>query len=171
GPALPPGPGAGPGSRRGRRGGRALRIPRRGPAGPPSPGAGRPGQRYFWAASFFAASFISRTTWYFASSAETKPPPRNAPALAKASGFLAFMATSDSWIADRSEAGRSLRTTTGSFGMSFDTQITRMAPRATLPSRVSCWRSGRLVEATSTFLLAMARIDASCDPENVTFEK
>ena len=31
--------------------------------------------------------------------------------------------------------------------------------------------SGRLVEATSTFLLATARIEASCEPENMTFAK
>ena len=65
----------------------------------------------------------------------------------------------------------SLRTTIGSLGISFDTQITRRLPRGTLPSRVSWVRSGRLVEAISTFLFATARIDASCEPENVTFEK
>src|SRR5262245_44329018 len=64
-----------------------------------------------------------------------------------------------------------LRTTIGSFVISFDTQMTRRAPRGTLLSLVSCCRSGRLVDATSTFLLATASIDASCEPENVTFEK
>src|SRR5262245_11762044 len=59
----------------------------------------------------------------------------------------------------------------GSFGMSRETQMTRSAPRGTLLSRVSCWRSGRFVDATTTFLLATARMEASCDPENITFEK
>src|SRR3990167_3458221 len=81
------------------------------------------------------------------------------------------METSDSCTADLKLCGRSLRTTIGSFGMSFDTQITRRAPRGTLPSRVSCWRSGRFVDATSTFLCATAKMDASCDPEKTTFEK
>src|ERR1700757_3383011 len=81
------------------------------------------------------------------------------------------MLTSDSWMADLRRGGRSLRPTMGSLGMSFDTQMTRRHPRGTLFSRVSCWRSGRLVEATSTFLLATARIEASWEPENVTLEK
>src|SRR5262245_17935126 len=81
------------------------------------------------------------------------------------------MLTSDSWMADLRLGGRSLRTTVGSLGMSFETQITRRAPRGTLFSRVSCCRSGRLVDATSTFLLATARMDSSCEPEKVTFEK
>ena len=55
--------------------------------------------------------------------------------------------------------------------MSFETQMTRRAPRGTLASRVSWVRSGMFVEATSTFLFATARIDASCEPENVTREK
>src|SRR5215813_3409667 len=125
---------------------------------------------YFWAASFLAVSFSSRMTWYFPSSAGTKPE-SHAPISLKASGFLAFMLTNDSWMADLRLGGRSLRTTMGSLGMSFDTQITRRPPRGTLFSRVSCWRSGRLVEATSTFLLATARIEASWEPEKVTLEK
>src|SRR5262245_46134353 len=59
----------------------------------------------------------------------------------------------------------------GSLGMIFETQMTLRAPRGTLFSRVSCWRSGKLVDAISTFLADTARIDASCEPENVTFEK
>src|SRR5262247_1069302 len=81
------------------------------------------------------------------------------------------MLTSDSWMADLRLGGRSLRTTMGSLGMSFDTQITRRPPRGTLFSRVSCWRSGRLVEATSTFLLATARIEASWEPDKVDLER
>src|SRR5262244_2501414 len=109
-------------------------------------------------------------TWYFESSAFTKFPTQT-PISLKASGLRAFIEISDSCTACLKLGGRSLRTTMGSLGMSFDTQMTRRAPRGTLFSRVSCWRSGRLVDATSTFLLATARIEASCEPENVTFEK
>src|SRR5262249_9023725 len=81
------------------------------------------------------------------------------------------MLTNDSWMADLRLGGRSLRTTMGSLGMSFDTQITRRPPRGTLFSRVSCWRSGRLVDATWTFLWAPGRIEASCEREKVTLKK
>src|SRR5215467_5639939 len=135
-----------------------------------SPTGSRATMTYFCAASFLAVSFSSRMTWYFPSSAGTKPE-SHAPISLKASGFLAFMLTSDSWMADLRLGGRSLRTTMGSLGISFETQITRRPPRGTLFSRVSCWRSGRLVEATSTFLLATARIEASWEPEKVTLEK
>src|SRR5262245_30179623 len=81
------------------------------------------------------------------------------------------MVTSDSWMAWRRLAGRSLRTATGSLGISFETQITRSALRGTLPSRTSWVKSGRFVDATSTFLFATARIEASWDPENVTLPK
>src|SRR5262249_60589782 len=81
------------------------------------------------------------------------------------------MATSDSCTAERQLRGRFLRTTTGSSGISFETQITRSAPRGTLFSRTSWARSGRFVDAASTFLLATAMIDASWEPENVSLEK
>src|SRR5262247_1034964 len=94
-----------------------------------------------------------------------------APTSLNTSGLCVRMVVRDSRTADLKLAGRSLRTTMGSLGMSFETQMTRRPPRGTLFSRVSCWRSGRFVDATSTFLFATARIDASCEPENVTFEK
>src|SRR6266404_4303152 len=125
---------------------------------------------YFWAASFLATSFRSRITWYFPSAAGTKPP-NQAPISLKTSGLRAFIVVNDSVIAERRLAGMSLRTTIGSFGMSFDTQMTRSAPRGTLFSRVNWLRSGMLVEAISTFLFATARIEASWEPENVIFEK
>ena len=61
------------------------------------------------------------------SSAGTKPP-SHAPISLNTSAFRSLIVTSDSWIAERRLAGRSLRTTMGSFGMSFDTQITRRPP-------------------------------------------
>src|SRR5262249_14271193 len=88
-----------------------------------------------------------------------------------ASGLRTFIEINDSCTACLKLGGRSLRTTMGSLGMSFETQMTRKAPRGTLPSRVSCWKSGRLVEAISTFLLATARMEASCEPENVILLK
>src|SRR5262245_27733068 len=94
-----------------------------------------------------------------------------APTSLNTSGLCVRMVVRDSRTADLKLAGRSLRTTMGSLGMSFETQMTRRPPRGTLFSRVSCCRSWRLVDATSTFLAATARIDASWDPENVTREK
>src|SRR5262245_10297035 len=135
------------------------------------PAAPRLGRiRHFCAASFLAVSLRSRITWYLPSSAGTKPP-SHAPISLNASGLRARIVVRDSRIADLKRAGRYLRTSIGSYGLSIDPQITRKPPGVTLYSRVSCCRSGKLVDAISTFLAATARIDASCEPENVTFEK